>query len=111
MCDFDGLRKHSLSGQTVLEASRYDVWPPTENCIAAFLAAAKPYMYMSRLASDPEVFDAFTEHSHEYPLGDPHSAAVEVHPGVFRRRFGPVKGAPGTKVTEVWWDNNLKVGS
>ena len=36
---------------------------------------------------------------------------MEVQEGVFRRRFGPPKGADFSKPTEVWWDNNAKRGN
>jgi hypothetical protein len=38
MCDFDELRSLHQSGIGVIEASRSATWPPTEDCLAAFLA-------------------------------------------------------------------------
>ena len=41
MCDFDQLRSLQES-LDVIEASRANTWPPTQDCLAAFLAAAQP---------------------------------------------------------------------
>jgi hypothetical protein len=70
MCDFDGLLR-AQETHSVIEASRFDHWPPSQDCLAAFLAAAERGTYMARLAGDPAVFNDFKEHAEKYPLGAP----------------------------------------
>ena len=85
---------------------------PSEKCLAAFLAAAEPYVYMHCQYNGPDLMGVSAFPEMDYPLGDPDGPAVEVRSGVWRRRFGgDAHGAGGGKVTEVWWDNNAKDGN
>jgi hypothetical protein len=81
---------------------------PTAPCLAAFLAAAKPYMYI--YCQWDEGVDLLTETTFpemNYLLGEPESDAIEVETDVWRRRFG--RG--NVNMTVVFWDNIRKTGN
>ena len=79
----------------VVEATHGGV--PDESCLAAFLAAANKYSYLTLMADAPKPFPEM-----DRPLGKPDGPAAESKPGVWQRRF-----ASGTQVT---WNENTKTG-
>ena len=83
---------------------------PTEACLAAFLAAAKPYMYIyCQWDHGEDLLAETTFPDMDNLLGDPESDAVQIEPHVWRRRFG---GSNGTaNMTVVFWDNIKKTGN
>ena len=131
-CDFDAMRAFAEHGKPapwgglfVVQAPAahgdapdrrgHNSCKPDEVCMAAFLAAAKPYMYIYCQWDDGEDLLAETTFPEmHYHLGPPEGPAAEVAPNVWRRRFGGV--SPGGAIDEanmtvVFWDNNEKVGN
>ena len=121
VCAFDDMQEFALHGKSesdvfIIQSPRarphtMEACQPTEACLAAFLAAAKPYMYIyCQWDKGEDLIKETTFPEMDYVLGDPESDAVEVEPGVWRRRFGG--GSKGiTNMTVVFWDNNKKTGN
>ena len=75
-CDFDSIREAHAHGLDVVEVSHAsdngNACHPDMDCLAAFLAAAKPYTYLTCFASAPPSWPEM-----RYPLGEPAGLAVE----------------------------------
>ena len=97
VCDFDSMRKFALHGKgagigadvfIIQSPSNHGDAPdqhgvnscqPTTQCLAAFLAAAKPYMYIyCQWDKGVNLLKETTFPEMDYVLGDPESNAVEV---------------------------------
>lgn len=87
---------------------------PSENCIAAFLAAAEPFTYMHCMGNsgkqggggNDDMLGATTFPEMDFKLGAPHGKAVEGPKNVWVRKFGDASNP-----TVVTWDNVNKTGS
>jgi hypothetical protein len=86
---------------------------PDEVCLAAFLAAAEPYMYIyCQWDHGEDLLNETTFPEMDYLLGTPEGSAVELEPNVWRRRFGGgAGGQDASNMTVVFWDNNRKTGN
>ena len=130
-CDFDSMRAFALHGKTVPWQNLFVVQAPTtrgegpdnrghnscqpdEACLAAFLAAAEPYMYIyCQWDHGEDLLNETTFPEMDYHLGNPEGSAVELEPNVWRRRFGGGAGGrdASNMTTVVFWDNNRKTGN
>ena len=91
---------------------------PSENCLAAFLAAAEPFTYLHCMGNtggehgvpDPETVDDLlgktTFAEMDFRLGAPHGKAVEGPQNMWTRKFGDAR-----QPTVVSWDNAKASGS
>ena len=122
VCDFDAMREFALHGKSksdvfIIQSPRarpitMEACQPTEKCLAAFLAAAKPYMYIyCQWDKGEDLLNETTFPEMDYLLGEPESDAVEVDPGVWRRRFGGGGNGTTHNMTVVFWDNKKKTGN
>ena len=80
---------------------------PTEACLAAFLAAAKPYMYIyCQWDHGEDLLKETTFPEMDFKLGAPHGKAVQTSKDQWTRKFGDA-----SKPTVVSWDNAKHTGS
>ena len=85
---------------------------PTARCLAAFLVAAKPFMYIyCQWDEGVDLLAETTFPEMDYRLGEPEGDAVEVETDVWRRRFGGGNVNSTTQMTVVFWDNVRKTGN
>eukprot|EP00036_Acanthoecidae_sp_10tr_P014772 CAMPEP_0206291816 /NCGR_PEP_ID=MMETSP0106_2-20121207/3311_1 /ASSEMBLY_ACC=CAM_ASM_000206 /TAXON_ID=81532 /ORGANISM="Acanthoeca-like sp., Strain 10tr" /LENGTH=841 /DNA_ID=CAMNT_0053722381 /DNA_START=158 /DNA_END=2683 /DNA_ORIENTATION=- len=122
VCSFDDMRAFAQNGKgnifTIQAPAGHGDRPdkrginsckPDETCLAAFLTAAEPYMYMyCQWDEGEDLMSETTFPEMDYHLGNPEGPAVEVSPNVWRRRFG---GNATAEPTVVFWDNNRKTGN
>lgn len=99
-CNFRLLRKAILNKATpIIEAWQCQ---PSRSCLAAYLAAVEPGIYLHCLYNGPALIESTYFPEMNYPLGPPDGPAVEVPmgSGVWKRRFA-------SGVIATWNDNDM----